>query len=54
MNGGFVGELSDLRYFNKAATGVQIEQIVRAGPNMRANEDGSAFPPYLSLRWFFN
>lgn len=54
MNGGFDGELSDLRYFNKSLTGVEIEQIIRSGPNMKADKKTFSFPPYLSLRWFFN
>ena len=53
MNNGFSGMLSSLRYFDKALTGVEIENLVKAGPNMKAVGDMNIFPKYLSLRWFF-
>ncbi len=31
----------------------QIENLVKSGPNMTADESLRTFPPYLSLRWFF-
>ena len=53
MNGGFNGELSSLRYFNRALSGVEILDINRGGPNLTADESMNIFPPYLSLRWYF-
>ena len=53
MNNGFSGMLSSLRYFDKALTGVEIENLVKTGPNMKAVGDMNVFPKYLSLRWFF-
>jgi hypothetical protein len=53
MNNGFSGMLSSLRYFDKALTGVEIENLVKTGPNMTAVGDMNIFPKYLSLRWFF-
>lgn len=53
MNGGFNGQLSSLRYFNRALSGVEILDINRAGPNLTANDSMKIFPPYLSLRWYF-
>jgi len=53
MNSGYSGMLSSLRYFDKALTGVEIENLVKTGPNMTATGDMNIFPKYLSLRWFF-
>ena len=53
MNNGFSGMLSSLRYIDKALTGVEIENLVKTGPNMTAVGDMNVFPKYLSLRWFF-
>lgn len=52
--GGFKGDLSDLRYFHYALSGVEIENIVKAGPDLNSYEDGGGYPKYLALRWFFN
>lgn len=52
-NNGFSGNLSALRYFDKALTGNEIENLVSAGPNLTADESLKIFPPYFSLRWFF-
>ena len=54
QDGGFSGDLSDLRYFHYALSGVEIENIVKAGPDLNSYEDGGGFPKYLALRWFFN
>ena len=54
MNGGFAGTISNLRYFSKAKTGVEINNIAKLGPNMKADKSNHIFPPYLSLRWYFN
>ena len=53
-NGGYSGLLSSLRYFSYALTGVEIENMVKAGPNMKADDSLRIFPPYFSLRWFFS
>lgn len=52
--GGFDGMLSSLRYFSHAITGVEVENIVKAGPNLTLDNSLKVFPPYLALRWFFN
>lgn len=52
-NNGFSGNLSSLRYFDKALTGIEIENLVAAGPNLTADDSLRIFPPYFSLRWFF-
>ena len=54
QNNGFSGMLSSLRYFSHALTGVEINNLVKAGPNMTADDSMRIFPPYLSLRWFFS
>ena len=54
MNGGFSGTISNLRYFSKAKTGVEINNITKLGPNMKADKSNNIFPPYLSLRWYFD
>ena len=53
QRGGFEGMLSSLRYFSHALTGIEIENLVKSGPNMTADESLRTFPPYLALRWFF-
>ena len=52
-NNGFAGNLSSLRYFHKALTAVEIDSLVRQGPNLKADDSMKVFPPYFSLRWFF-
>jgi hypothetical protein len=54
QNGGFNGEQSSLRYFNRALTSMEIQNLVQKGPNMSAGGVSSPFPPYLSTRWFFS
>ncbi len=54
MNNGFSGLLSSLRYFSYALTGVEVENLVKAGPNLTADDSLKIFPPYFSLRWFFS
>jgi|TARA_Y100000389_G_scaffold76047_1_gene72692 hypothetical protein len=53
MNNGFNGLLSSLKYFNRGLTGMEINDIVNSGPNLKM-EDMTAFPPYLSINWYFN
>ena len=52
QNGGFSGLISALRYYNRAITSTEIQDILASGPNMSSNETLSIFPPYLSTRWF--
>jgi len=54
MNGGFSGDISQLKYWNRALSGVEIAANNNSGPNMQQDESMHIFPPYLSLRWFFN
>ncbi len=53
MNGGFDGEMSDLWYHDRALTGTQIMDIVRQGPDLTRDDTMVVFPPYFSLKWFF-
>ena len=55
MNGGFSGNISDLRYFNSALGTAEIQSIVDSGPNLTlvGSEVTGNQPKYLSLRWFF-
>ena len=50
---GFDGMLSNLRYYSHALTGVEVENLVKAGPNLSADDSLKIFPPFLALRWFF-
>lgn len=52
--GGFDGMLSSLRYYNHALTGVEVENLVKNGPNLTLDDSLKIFPPYLALRWFFS
>tara|TARA_B100001287_G_scaffold274078_1_gene278698 strand:- start:1966 stop:2931 length:966 start_codon:yes stop_codon:yes gene_type:complete len=52
--GGFDGMLSSLRYFNSALSSAEIMDIVRAGPNLKMDKTMNIFPPYFSMRWYFN
>ena len=54
MNSGFSGLLSNLRYHSHALSGIDIENMVKAGPNLRADDSLKIFPPYFSLKWFFS
>ena len=53
QHGGFSGMLSSLRYYNHALTGVEVENLVKAGPNLKADDSMQIFPPFIALRWFF-
>ena len=57
-NGGFSGNLSDLRYFNYALHPGDIVYITNQGPNLKANSASSNIlynnPPYLSFQWYTN
>ena len=53
QRGGFNGMISSLRYFNHALTGVEVDNLVKAGPNLTADDSMKIFPPFIALRWFF-
>jgi len=53
-NRGFNGMLSSLRYFGHAVTGIEVDKLVKAGPNLTIDDSLRTFPPYLALRWFFS
>ena len=55
QNGGFDGNLSDLRYFDTALSVFQIMNIVEAGPNLRsADDDNNTKYNYLATSWYMN
>ena len=55
MNNGFSGHVSNLKYFSRALTGMQIVKLVRDGPNLKQTEKKMfTNPPYFSMRWYFN
>ena len=54
-NGGFSGQISDLRYFDYALTIFEINSIVNQGPNLSINDDTSGDVgqyDYLSRLWY--
>ena len=53
MNRGFSGLLSSLRYWNRGLSSTEIVDLVNAGPNMETDASLNIFPPYFSLRWYF-
>ena len=58
QNGGFNGSYADLRYFDRALTVFEINNIVIWGRNTNsatgkgASKDGTGFPYYLSNLWY--
>jgi hypothetical protein len=53
QNGGFVGKISDLRYFDRALNVFQLMNITMAGPNMKPVPDVvDTSSDYLSNKWF--
>ena len=54
MNDGYSGMLSSLRYYDYAISGIDVENLVKTGPNLKADDSMNIFPPYFSLRWFFS
>ena len=55
-NGGFDGNVSNLRYFNYALGTAAIQRIVARGPNTKligSTGMNDRNRDYLSLRWFF-
>jgi len=54
QNNGFDGDISSLKYFNKALNTSEILEIVHDGPDMTINKSMDVFPPYFSLKWYLN
>ena len=53
--GGFVGNISDLRYFDRGLNVFQIMNIVNIGPNLRsADADNNSDFDYLSSSWYMS
>jgi hypothetical protein len=55
QNGGFAGNLADLRYFSYALSIIEINKIVYWGPNLKVNSASSATAGgygYLSSMWY--
>ena len=54
-NGGFDGELADLRYFDYALNTTEIATIVDNGPDMSQDRPETwPVPHYFALQWYFN
>ena len=53
MNGGYSGLLSNLRYYNYALSTMDIYNLAESGPNLSMDKSTKVFPPYFSLRWYF-
>jgi hypothetical protein len=56
-NGGFNGQLSNLRYYSRALSVFEINNIIISGPNLTQNKNVSAnlgYYTYLSSNWYFN
>lgn len=53
-NKGFNGSVSGIKYYNKALNIVDINNIVKQGPNMRVKKNELVKPPFLSQDWYFN
>jgi hypothetical protein len=56
QNGGFTGQLSNLRYFNYALSAFEINSMVVSGPNLTtstlSNASSNNSPYFLSSSWF--
>jgi hypothetical protein len=56
-NGGFAGNLSDLKYYSDALSPGEIITLSNKGPNLVINKHSTYLytnPPYLSLQWYTN
>ena len=56
MNGGFFGNLSNLKYYNYAIGTLEIDSITSNGPNLKMSKGNSletSKPYYLSSNWFY-
>jgi hypothetical protein len=56
-NGGFSGNLSDLKYYNYAVGTLEIDSVTTKGPNLKIDNDSNiekSKPHYLAPQWYFN
>ena len=56
-NGGFSGNLSDLKYYNYAIGTLEIDALTTKGPNLKIKKNSNieqSKPQYLSSQWYFN
>lgn len=56
-NNGFNGQLSNLRYYSRALTVFEINNIITAGPNLTQSSSITSnlgYYTYLSNSWYFN
>ncbi len=57
LNGGFYGNISNLKYYNYAIGTFEIDNITSSGPNLQARDDSNikkSKPYYLANQWYFN
>jgi hypothetical protein len=58
LNGGFSGYLSNLTYYNRAISVVEIQNIISSGPDTtpvsKSLDVGETKPRYLADAWYFN
>ena len=57
LNGGFSGNMSNLKYYNYAIGTYEVEKIVSNGPNLKMRKDDNirkSAPSYLSPQWYHN
>ena len=52
QNGGFSGQISNLRYYQKALNIFEIKQILDEGPNLNADVSTTGYYNYLSNLWY--
>ena len=56
-NGGFSGNISNLKYYNYAIGTFEINSITSNGPNLKSRKESNiqnSKPYYLSSQWYFN
>ena len=55
MNGGFNGNISDLRYYDEELSNFMINYLVMLGPNKKVigKMIGDSKTSYMSSKWFF-
>ena len=52
QNGGFSGQISNLRYYQKALNIFEIKQILDEGPNLSSDVSTTGYYNYLSNLWY--
>jgi hypothetical protein len=56
-NGGFAGNMSDLKYYNYSIGAFEINSITSKGPSLKTKKSSNiqkSKPHYLSSEWYFN